>query len=113
MHEYLDLAMKTGYFEDPRVLYDLTPAEISLVIEGRVARDQQLELAKNVRAGSIVAAIYNSLRTKKSDRIWTWKDIFPDTSLKPEQTVEEMKQRCKDITLIFGGEVRSRGAECR
>ena len=25
MHEYLDLAAETGYFDDPRILYDLTP----------------------------------------------------------------------------------------
>jgi len=30
MHEYLDLAAETGYFDDPRILYDLTPAEIAI-----------------------------------------------------------------------------------
>ena len=113
MHEYLDLAAETGYFDDPRILYDLTPAEIAAVIVGKSNRDRQRELAENVRAGTVAAAVYNTLRTKKSDKVWTWKDIFPDTSVKPTQNVEEMKQRCKDITLIFGGEVVSRGAERR
>ncbi len=113
MHEYLDLAAETGYFDDPRILYDLTPAEIATVIEGKAARDRQRELAENVRVGTVVAAVYNTLRSKKSDKVWTWKDIFPDTSIKPTQNVEEMKQRCKDITLIFGGEVTAGGAERR
>lgn len=113
MHEYLDLAARTGYFDDPRILYDMTPAEIAAVIEGKGALDQHREYLENVRAGTIVAAFYNSLRTKSSDRVWTWKDIFPDISVKPTQDMEEMKQRCKDITLIFGGEVTTGGTEHR
>jgi len=35
MHEYLDLAAETGYFDDPRILYDLTPAEIAITIAGK------------------------------------------------------------------------------
>jgi len=37
---------------------------------------------ENVRAGTVAAAVYNSLRQKRTDRVWTWKDIFPDTTPK-------------------------------
>lgn len=110
MHEYLDLAAETGYFDDPRILYDLTPAEIAAVIVGKSNRDRQRELAENVRAGTVAAAVYNTLRTKKSDKVWTWKDIFPDTSVKPAQPPEEMKHRCREIALIFGGTVTTHGS---
>jgi len=48
MHEYLDLAAETGYFDDPRILYDLTPAEIAITIAGKVARDRQQHQMENV-----------------------------------------------------------------
>jgi hypothetical protein len=51
MHEYLDLAAETGYFDDPRILYDLTPAEIAITIAGKAARDRQQQQMENVRAG--------------------------------------------------------------
>lgn len=113
MHEYLDLAAETGYFDDPRILYDLTPAEIAITIAGKAARDRQQQQMENVRAGTVAAAIYNSLRQKRTDRVWTWKDIFPDTTPKQPQSPEEMKRRCKEIALIFGGTVTTHGAERR
>lgn len=105
MHEYLDLAAGTGYFDDVRVLYDLTPAEIAATIAGRAARDRALQQAENVRVGTICASIYNQHRQKKSDRVLSWKDFFPDTSPKPAQSVDTMKAMCKEITLMYGGKV--------
>jgi len=113
MREYLDLAAETGYFDDPRILYDLTPAEIAITIAGKAARDRQQQQMENVRAGTVAAAIYNSLRQKRTDRVWTWKDIFPDTTPKQPQSPEEMKRRCKEIALIFGGTVATHGVERR
>jgi len=66
MHEYLDLAAETGYFDDPRILYDLTPAEIAITIAGKAARDRQQQQMENVRAGTVAAAVYNS-RSRSSE----------------------------------------------
>lgn len=105
MHEYLGLVAETGYFDDPRILYDMTPAEIAVAITGRTNRDRQHQLMENVRAGTICATIFNQHRTKKSDPVLTWKDFFPDTIVRPSQPTDEMKRRCKEIALIFGGTV--------
>jgi len=113
MREYLDLAAETGYFDDPRILYDLTPAEIAATIAGKAARDRQQQQLENVRAGTVCAMIFNQHRRKRSDKALTWKDFFPDTTVKPAQSPEEMKQRCRDITLIFGGTVTTHGVERR
>ncbi|MFA5407166.1 MAG: hypothetical protein WC277_04440 [Bacilli bacterium] len=109
MHEYLDLAAETGYFDDPRILYDLTPAEIAVAIVGKSNRDRQQQQLENIRAGTVCATIFNQHRTKRSDPILTWKDFFPDTSVKPAQPPGEMKHRCKEIALIFGGTVTTHG----
>jgi hypothetical protein len=37
--------------------------------------------------------------------VFSWKDFFPDTSPKPAQSVDAMKQTCREITLMFGGKV--------
>lgn len=108
MHEYLDLAVQTGYFDDPRVLYDLTPAEIAAVINGKSARERDQQRLENIRVGTLCATVVNLRRRKRSDRVFTWKDFFPDGSPKPAQSVEDMKRVCKEITLMFGGEVRQR-----
>ncbi len=109
MHEYLDLAAETGYFDDPRILYDLTPAEIAVAIVGKSNRDRQQQQLENIRAGTVCATIFTQHRTKRSDPILTWKDFFPDTSVKPAQPPGEMKHRCKEIALIFGGTVTTHG----
>jgi len=113
MHEYLDLACGNRYFDIPRILYDLTPAEIAITIAGKAARDRQQHQMEKCSGRDGCAAIYNSLRQKRTDRVWTWKDIFPDTTPKQPQSPEEMKRRCKEIALIFGGTVTTHGAERR
>jgi len=111
MHEYLDLAAETGYFDDPRILYDLTPAEIAITIAGKAARDRQQHQMENVRAGTLRPRSTTRSGRNETDRVWTWKDIFPDTTPKQPQSPEEMKRRCKEIALIFGGTVTTHGAE--
>lgn len=106
MYEYLDLAVQTGYFDDPRILYDLTPVEIAAVINGKAARERDRQQVENIRVGMICATIVNVRRRKRSDRVYTWKDFFPDAAPKPAQSVEDMKRVCREITIMFGGEVK-------
>jgi len=67
MHEYLDLAAETGYFDDPRILYDLTPAEIAITIAGKAARDRQQHQMENVRAGTLRPR--STTRSGRNERI--------------------------------------------
>ena len=110
MHEYLDLAAETGYFDDPRILYDLTPAEIAITIAGKAARDRQQHQMENVRAGTVAAAIYNSLRQKRTDRYGP-KDIFP-TRRQNSRSRRRRERRCKEIARYSVGQ-STYGAERR
>ena len=107
MHEYLDVAAGTGYWNDPRILYDLTPQEIAAVIAGRMAQERRMQQAENIRAGTICAMVIAPYRQKGSPPL-TWKDFFPDTSVKPAQTEGQMKRIAKEIALAFGGKVVQR-----
>ena len=49
------------------------------------ALDQHREYLENVRAGTIVAALYNSLDEIERPGV-DLEDIFPDTSVKPTKT---------------------------
>jgi len=106
MHEYLDIAASTGYFDDPRILYDLTPAEIAATIAGKASLEQQRQQLENVRAGTVCATVFNQHRRRKSDKAFSWKDFFPDTRVKPTQSTEDMKRVCREIAVIFGGTVK-------
>ena len=107
MREYLDIAANTGYWTDPRILYDLTPAEIAAVIAGRMAQERRVQQAENIRAGTICAMVVAPYRSKGSPAL-TWKDFFPDTTAKPVQTEGHMKAIAKGIALAFGGKVVQR-----
>ena len=41
-----------------------------------VHQSQRLE---SQRLGSLMAAMYNVQRTRRSDRVWTWQDFFGDS----------------------------------
>jgi len=107
MREYLDIAANTGYWTDPRILYDLTPAEIAAVIAGQVAQERRVQQAENIRAGTICAMMVAPYRSKGSPPL-TWKDFFPDTTAKPAQSEGHMKRIAKGIALAFGGKVVQR-----
>lgn len=52
----------------------------------------------------MVAAITNTMRSKKSDRVWTWKDFFPDIDYEqPSQSVEDQIAIVELLNEAFGG----------
>jgi hypothetical protein len=54
--------------------------------------------------GTIAAAIYNTQRTKQSDKIWHWDDLFPVFGQTTRhQTVDEQISVVELLNLAFGG----------
>jgi len=82
MHEYLDLAAETGYFDDPRILYDLTPAEIAITIAARPPATGSSTRWRMFGPGRLRPR--STTRSGRNGRTGcgTWKDIFPDTTPK-------------------------------
>ena len=57
----------------PAELYwELTPREVEACTEAHM----QFEELQNIRAGTIAAAVMNTMRSKKRDKVLTWKDVF-------------------------------------
>jgi len=94
MHEYVDQVILSGVFTDPRVIYDLTPAEISVTIKGINSREKELQKADNIRFGTICASVYNQNRQKRTDKIWKWSDFFPDKDYREPADQDEIKEKC-------------------
>lgn len=54
--------------------------------------------------GTLAATIANSARTKKSSRVWQWKDFFPPiTEQKLPQTTEQQIAIVEQLNEAFGG----------
>lgn len=83
----------------------MTPAEIISTTDAQIKREGRQVKLDNIRQGTLIAAVYNQHRTKTSDKTLTWKDIFPDTAEKEEQTVDQMKAVCMDIASVYGGKI--------
>ncbi len=65
----------TVLHRSPEEFWELTPREVSACFAAFRSHEQ----SQNARAGLIASAIYNcNLRTKKSDKVWTWRDFFED-----------------------------------
>jgi len=95
MSEYADRAMATGAFNDPRVIYDLTPEEIGATVDAYAKRYRET----NIRTGMICASVFNSRRSKSTQKRWTWKDFFPEPVTR--QSVDEMTRTAVRIKRIF------------
>jgi hypothetical protein len=108
MSEYADEVAKTGVFADPRLIYDLTTDEIGLTIQGKNAREKELQRAENIRIGTVCAGIYNQHRSKASAKIWKWNDFFPERDLREKRSDDELQDRAKKIMEMF-----NRGGKCR
>lgn len=76
MSEYAEKLFSSGMFDDPLRLYDMTLHEVALYAEGIRARTADVEKRQNMRIGTVVATMLNLKRTKESDRVWKWDDIF-------------------------------------
>lgn len=101
----IDDVVSTGYYTDPRALYDMTPAEIIATTQALAKREKRDQRTEDVRQGTIVASIYNQHRRKKSDPVLTWKDVFGVKEEKKPQTVDQMKAICKDMAIMYGGKI--------
>ena len=103
MHEYAEQAMISGIFPDPRLVYDLTPQEVSATIRGTNERTKQLQKADNIRAGTVCACIYNQNRRKRNDRIWKWSDFFPEKDLRQAADPRHLEEEALKIMKMFNG----------
>ena len=90
MTEYADALFTSGMFDNPLLLYDMTLHEVSLYADGLRKRQTEAETRQNIRIGTVVATMLNLKRTKESDRVWRWDDIFGYG--------EEPKQKTADMT---------------
>ena len=103
MHEYVDLAVESGCFPDPRLVYELTLDEIKATIAGANAREKQLQKAENIRAGTVCACIYNQNRKRRNDKIWKWSDFFPEHDLKKAPDQDKIREDAIKIMKMFNG----------
>lgn len=54
------------------------------------------------RAGEIVAAQFNTTtRSKESDKVWTWLDIFPDPSGRPAPDIAPAEMSDEEMLAVF------------
>jgi len=77
--------------------------ELQALLEGLYERERQRIQENNIRYGTLTAAIYNSRRTKQSDRVWRWTDFYGDltkTEAKQDMTTDELYQAFRSM---FGG----------
>ena len=101
----------SGLFPDPRIIYDLSPAEVQAACDGYEEQRRQTIEMHNVYVGSICAAIYNTTprRGGSSKRALTWRDFFRPTAPKrevvEEQDMETMQQTAMRITRMLGGTI--------
>lgn len=55
--------------------------------------------------GTLTAAIMNTMRSKKSDKVWSYKDFYPDWQEHDiSQTVDEQLAIVEMLNEAFGGE---------
>jgi len=94
--------MESGIWRDPREIYDLTIPEISIISKGVNGRESDLQRSDNIRIGTVCATIFNSKRTKQTEKVWKWSDFFPDRyARKPNE--KQMMMEAENIKRLFGG----------
>ena len=106
IYEYVDTLLSSGMFLNPDTIYNATLHELNLLITGIRRRNKEQEQIRNIRFGTIAAAIYNVQRTRQEDRVFQWNDFFADlfneTGPTPrnEMTDEEIYTV---LDMMFGG----------
>lgn len=100
MYKSLDSVFALGIFTDPHVVYESTPQELSAVIDGYINRERTIQRAESIRAGTICAAIYNSRRTKTTDKLLKWTDFFADGDDEHEQTADDIETKLLRLKRI-------------
>lgn len=53
--------------------------------------------------GTIAATIANTQRSKRSDKVFQWRDFFPQYGTTKHQTTEEQISIVEALNLAFGG----------
>ena len=94
-----------GIFTDPRQVYEMTPPELNAVINGYINREKTLQRAECIRAGTICAAIYNSRRTKRSDKLLSWTDFFADGDR--EHTADDIEAKLLRLKQIHNAQIEA------
>ena len=107
MYEYAEQVALSGVFDDPRLIYELTPEEIGFVIRGKNTREKELQRAENIRIGTVCAGVFNQHRTKNSQKIWKWSDFFPERDLREKRSNEELQERATKIMEMFNRGMRN------
>lgn len=102
MSEYAEALFRSGMFENPLLLYDMTLHEVSLYAEGIRSRTQEAETRQNMRIGTVVATMMNLKRTKESDRVWHWDDIFGYGEQKPQNDEMTNEEIYSALVAAFG-----------
>jgi len=91
------------------VYWDSTPAEDSRLLKAISDRRADEHEAALQRAGLVAAAIFNSKRQKKTDKVWQ-----PDDFIRSERTheddrrmtPEEAREMFEDWAAVTGGAVK-------
>lgn len=104
MHEFAEEAIGSGTFPDPRVVYDLTPAEVITTIQGINTREKQLQKGENIRIGTLCACVFNQNRRRRNDKIWKWTDFFPEKSLRDPADPDELQKKCLKFMEAYNGD---------
>ncbi len=95
--------IKSGLIDDPRIIYELTMYELQMLLEGLCERERARMQENNVFFGTLTAAIYNSRRTKRSDKVWMWNDFYRDLSKTEEKREMTDDELYLTLRTIFGG----------
>lgn len=72
---------------------ETTPHELGTLLREKAERTRELQRRADLRAGLVAATIYNSKRTKKSDRVWRAEDFFQtedDSHVVEPETMERI-----------------------
>lgn len=98
----------SGLFPDPRIIYDLSPAETQAACDGYEKQQRRHTEAQKVYCGMICAAIYNTAPGKKTKKQLAWTDFFAPGPSSPGELVQDtytMQQTAMRVTRMFGGTV--------
>ena len=77
--------------------------ELQMLLEGLCERERARMQENNVFFGTLTAAIYNSRRTKRSDKVWMWNDFYRDLSKTEEKREMTDDELYLTLRTIFGG----------
>ncbi len=91
--------ISSGLFENSRTVWESSIYDLILMIRGKnEAFEKQMQI-DNIRFGSMMAAIYNTI-PRRDKRKFQWTDFYKDRSMPKTMTDEEVITK---IRSMFGG----------